>query len=99
MKEVRLHGANRAAENPRDLIVRQIVIDAEDDGGALFLRQPGDRGSDFGGALRPEERRISGLSSRVCVLARLEWLGYRRFDRYAIETEIDGDAIEPRTDR
>ena len=98
MKEVGLHRANRAAENPCDLIVRQVVIHAEHDGGALLPGQSGDRRSNLSGALRSHERRIGGLRAHVGVLARLQWLGRRHLDRHAIQTKVYRNAVEPGAD-
>ncbi len=68
VKKVCLHRAHRAAENARDLVVRQLMIDAQDQRRTLFPREPRDRGSHFCRAFRPEQRRVGQFRCRVAVL-------------------------------
>ena len=71
MKEVRLHGANRAAENLRDVLVGQLMIRAKDERGALFSRQPRDGRPDLRGGFRalecPFGRLRPGIDALDCL--------------------------------
>ena len=65
VKEVRLHRADRAAEDPGDLLVRQVVIHAQDQRRALLLGSRAIAARTLGGALRSQQRRIR-RSPRAC---------------------------------
>ena len=56
VKEVGFHGADRAPEDAGDLLVRQLVVHAEDERRPLLLRQPRDGRADLRRALAAQQR-------------------------------------------
>ena len=75
MEEVRLRGADRAAEDSGDLLVRQLMINPKNQRRALLRRQLPNGRAHFRGALVPQQRDIRMLGAEVDAIARLD-----RFD-------------------
>ncbi len=65
VEEVGFDGANRAPEDPGNLLVRQIVIHAENQRRPLLLRQPRDGGAYLRRAFAAQQRRVGALDPRV----------------------------------
>ena len=71
-EEAGFHRADRAPEDPGDLVVRQIVIHAKDHRGALFFRQPRNRGANGGRLFLPQHLAIRQFSPDIHELALVE---------------------------
>ena len=102
VKEVGFHRADRTAQHVGDLLVRHVVIGAHDQRGALFRRQGGDCSPHDGRALFADHHLLRTLDADILELVhRLDRFcgGPGRLRAHAIETHVDGDAIQPGRER
>src|SRR5262245_44925681 len=99
VKEVRFGRPDGASKNPGNLLVRKVMINPQDERRTLFSWQTLNRRADFFGALGAQQGSIRTLGVKVGAIARIERLGPRRLERYAVETDVDGDPVEPGSQR
>src|SRR5215217_4649913 len=100
MKKIRFDSADGAAQDAGDLLVRQIVIHAQDQRGALLLRQPRDRGTHPRGALPTLERRVHRFDPWIRPVDGVEWKERSERTRTdAVQTYVNRHPVEPRAER
>ena len=95
MEQVRLRGADRASEDARNLVVRQLMINPKNQRRTLLRWKLFDRRADFLRALAAEERCLRRFGADIDAVARLERFAARGLERQAIEARVDRDPVEP----
>ena len=90
---------DRAAEDRGDLFVSQLMIDPQHERGALFPRQLRDRAAQLAGRSSRAQLVASAGSAARRGAPAIDRLDLRRFQRHAVEADVDGDAIQPGAER